>query len=1324
MKKVTIPFIIIFVSLTQLLFAQTYTFHFEKPVLKQTADGYTVVNYTDCINFGKEGTPELPYRGIDLLLPQNQEVVQVKVVSLTMYSKETGIRIKPAVKPVPVSKFNGEMVTPIEDEAIYSSSSPYPATNVSTAITNYLCGHGIASFTICPVIYIPAQEEVQFIQDIVIEIQTASTSRANAVSKFLKTSALIENRINYIVENPEMLNNYSYSSVRDNDEYDLLLITKNSLLPAFEEYIAFKIATGFFVKAITTEEIYAQYTGQDDQEKIRNCIIDYYSNYGIQYVILGGDADPMNPADRTIPHRGFIAVDDNDIPCDMYYSNLDGNWNTNGNNSWGEPGEWDLYSEVSIGRICVDDEIDIANFTNKLFLYQDAPVVADIEKGVMVGEQLDSGTWGDTYKDEIANGSSNNGYTTTGFPLNFTLTKLYESVQMWDKTNIFDQFNFAGVNLMNHLGHSNVDYNMKMYNSDLTTTNFTNDGITRGFVIGYSQGCYNGAFDNRNDAGSYGGDCFAETFTSLETGEVASIANSRYGWYNPGGTNSSSQYYDRQFFDALFGEDIFAIGDVNAESKEDDVSYISTDEYCRWVAYETNLFGDPSMNIWTATPTDISADYPVSISIGNSEISFVTDAPFARIAIAQNGELIGRGIADANGNATVTFPTILDPAPLDISITAHNKNRHTGSVLVISNQPYIIYQYNQVNDVLGDNDGLLDYGESVYLSVAVTNVGDQPAANATVTISTSDPFVTITENSYFYGTIQPGQTKMIDDAFAADISAGIPDQHNITFDLEISAQDTWYADFALKANAPVLSIGNFIVDDSESGNNNGNIDPGETVDITIQSSNFGHCDAFNAIATLVSTSEWINIIESTYTIGDMPADMTTDVIFTVEVDDYAPIGAYVDFTYTLTSGDYSLSSAYSRTIGLVYENWETGDFSKFTWSSSSTWPWFITANSPYEGEFCIRSGAISNDETSNIKTTYNCVSNDSISFYRRISTQPDYDYLSFFIDNVLIDQWSGFYDWARFSYPVTPGVHTFKWEYDKDNEEYAGLDCAWVDYIVFPPTLVTGCFPGPDTTICIGNSYQCQATVTNYTTLLWTTSGTGTYNNDKLINPVYYPSQQDFNNGSVILSLTAYSNLPCGDITRDFTLAFNPLPSTPVTPLGPDYVDLYYTTVSEYTIEASPFASTYAWQLMPVNAGSVSGSGTTGTVDWNPDYLGMATVSVKSINYCGESPYSEEFNVEVDNTVGLAEKDGRSTITIVPNPNNGKFMLNVDSKRKGTATLTIVNSYGSVIYSTKSLELRPNAALEIDLKEAINGVYYLEMSTGEYKAVRKFVILK
>jgi hypothetical protein len=1310
--------------LTLSAFTQTFTIQFGKPDIVPAQDGFSLIVYDNCVNMGKEGTPEIPYYGGEYLLPPGHELADIRIVSATFYPEQQGIRIKPAVKPVPISQYRGEKVTLVPDQSIYNSPEPYPVKMIDNLSTNFLNGHSIGSFTLCPVIYEPASDIVRFLSEVTLEVITDRTPRAAEASLLGRSSALISQRIHQIVQNPEAMDTYTYADTRDEDPYDLLLISNNALLTTFDDYVAFKESTGYFVKTITTEEIYSTYSGLDNAEKIRNCIKDYYSNNGISYVILGGDGDVANASENIIPPRGLTADDDDDIASDMYYANLDGNWNTDGDNLWGEYGEWDLYSEVSIGRICVDNVQEIQHFINKLIKYQDTPVVEDIEKALMVGEQLNSNTWGGTYKDEIANGSSNNGYTTAGIPPEIEVSRLYEMTEMWYKEDIFDQFNELGVNLLNHLGHSNVTYNMKMYNSDLTTTNFTNDGVTRGFVVGYSQGCYNGSFDNRNDAGGYGGtDCFAEVFTNLETGEVATIANSRYGWYNPGGTNSSSQYYDRQFFDAIFGENITQVGDVNAQSKEDDVSYIQNNSNWRWVAYETNLFGDPSMDIWTETPTDIVADIPVSISIGSTSITIQTDAPYARIAVMAADELIGREIADASGDATITFPMLTDPAPLDITITAHNRNKLTGEVLVIANQPYLIFSTYQLNDASGNGDGCVDFGENIMMALTIKNVGDQPAYNTEVTIASDNAYITLTDDHQPYGIIPAGATKTVEDAFAFEVASNIPDQTHIEFDITMVADDTWEDDVSMIACAPAFISGAIFYNDSVGGNSSGSIDPGETMTVSIPVLNIGHSDGITATASLSSASAFVTIENPFAEIDSLLADTSVDLAFNIAIDDEAPLGSFIDLTLDFTCGDYTYHRTYIGTIGIVFENWETGDFSRFAWSSNSQIPWQVTNESPYEGEFCVRSGIIGHDQSTNFKLTYNCVAPDSISFFRKISSEENADYLQFYIDNTLMDQWAGLYDWERFSYPVSAGIHSFRWVYVKNFDEIKGMDRTWIDYIVLPPTTVTTCNPGPDTTICEGVDYQCDAIATNYYDLEWTTTGTGTFSAVNILNPVYYPGAEDYDAGTISLFLTAYSNLPCGDITREMLLSFMAVPDAPEIPAGPQYVDLYYTTVSEYSIQPIPGAISYSWLLEPPTAGWISGIDVLGTVTWNPEFTGNVTVSASAVNECGNGTYSDALEVVVNNTVGMdrLDRDGFG-IQIYPNPATGKVVLSISSTVDEYVNMVISHVSGAIVLSLNDIAVSKQLKKELDLEDLPAGIYYLSVTGKNAHAVKKLIL--
>ena len=154
------------------------------------------------------------------------------------------------------------------------------------------------------------------------------------------------------------------------------------------------------------------------------------------------------------------------------------------------------------------------------------------------------------------------------------------------------------------------------------------------------------------------------------------------------------------------------------------------------------------------------------------------------------------------------------------------------------------------------------------------------------------------------------------------------------------------------------------------------------------------------------------------------------------------------------------------------EDFETGNFTQFDWQTGGTLPWLITNVTPYEGTYCARSGDINDNQESWISLTYDVYSPENISFWYRVSSEANYDYLTFYIDNVSIDSWAGIVPWTQASYPVTAGTHTFKWRYNKDISVSTGEDAAFVDYIVFPPMELEALFSSDTTVICEGDVVQ------------------------------------------------------------------------------------------------------------------------------------------------------------------------------------------------------------------------------------------------------------
>jgi hypothetical protein len=131
--------------------------------------------------------------------------------------------------------------------------------------------------------------------------------------------------------------------------------------------------------------------------------------------------------------------------------------------------------------------------------------------------------------------------------------------------------------------------------------------------------------------------------------------------------------------------------------------------------------------------------------------------------------------------------------------------------------------------------------------------------------------------------------------------------------------------------------------------------------------------------------------------------------------------------------------------GFVEEDFENNDFSALEWSFSGDAGWIISTQA-YSGKYCAQAGPIGNNETSTLSLSLNCIEDD-ISFYCKVSSERNFDYLKFYIDGAEQGRWSGDQDWIQVSFPVGAGTRTFKWTYSKDSSFSKGEDAAWIDDI-------------------------------------------------------------------------------------------------------------------------------------------------------------------------------------------------------------------------------------------------------------------------------------
>jgi hypothetical protein len=98
------------------------------------------------------------------------------------------------------------------------------------------------------------------------------------------------------------------------------------------------------------------------------------------------------------------------------------------------------------------------------------------------------------------------------------------------------------------------------------------------------------------------------------------------------------------------------------------------------------------------------------------------------------------------------------------------------------------------------------------------------------------------------------------------------------------------------------------------------------------------------------------------------------------------------------------------TAGGDAEGFETGDFTAFDWQLSGGQPWIVTDVGPHTGTYCAKAGAITHGQSSVLELTMECTEGE-ISFFYKVSSEQNYDWFEFYIDDELTGSASGEYGW-------------------------------------------------------------------------------------------------------------------------------------------------------------------------------------------------------------------------------------------------------------------------------------------------------------------------
>ena len=740
-----------------------------------------------------------------------------------------------------------------------------------------------------------------------------------------------------------------------------------------------------------------------------------------------------------------------------------------------------------------------------------------------------------------------------------------------------------------------------------------------------------------------------------------------------------------------------------------------------WEAY--CLMGDPSLMVYFSEPAAMEVTYQPLLPLGTASFTVNTDEPYAYVAISMNGILHGAMQTDENGTAEISLIPILTPGMADIVVTSQNREPFIGTVLAANpDGPFILLESNSTTELSGNGNNKNEGNEVIGINIILKNWGNTDGTDLLASITTGDPNISLSDDSELCSLVPAQSTAILENAFSMILNPTVPNGQEVGFTLTVDDPEgeSWTSEFKVLLSAPDFHCNEILFDDGEGGNGNGRPDPGEILEMSYILSNKGGVMAEDIQASLTAHSGFIVISNPVQSVGNLGLFGTKTVSFDIMVDAKASEGIIVPFELEMSTASYQMTESTPVKIGRICEDFETGDLTQFNWQQGGNQGWAITNLFPFEGNYCIKSGSIGNNETSELSLLYTSMVNDSITFYRKISSASG-DKLKFYIGSQLAGEWSGNSGgWKRSSFPVSAGTHNFKWVYSKDGSGTQGSDAAWIDYINFPPPIASSIYAGEDAVNCAGDDFQVYAQATNYAALNWTTSGSGSFDDNQLLNPVYTPSDDDIAAGEVILSLAMTDNEGAA-FNDDMQLGFTDLPGTPDIPTGPDAVDLSTIFTSDYTTESVAEATGYTWTVEPVEAGMLVSRGESGTVVWNRDWAGTATIRATAHNQCGESDPSEGYEVNVINgTVGAKEVENTSLLMAYPNPANEYLRIEPVS-REARISISLINLLGKVVLQ-QEVTGQDAGPIVLNISHLTPGMYLVTANDGMTRQTLKILV--
>lgn len=518
----------------------------------------------------ENGEPALPGIGYSMVIPQGASLENVTIEVLSTVELPGFHRILPVLS-LPI----GEPVPPVIPRSSSYNGLSFPSSMVHNIHTGNKTGYRIASFTFVPFTWNPGTGALSVVTEARLTPVTATDPLVRSLTLTDAQIRTAARGLENLVQNPEMLQHYAPASRGGFDGPPWVVIADEAHQETLQPLVDLRNTT-HGSQFVSTQWVYDNYEGRDTQEQIRNYLKDAYENQGLIYALIVGDfGETTRISSLNISGNTMNAV------ADLYYSDLDGDWDADGDSKFGELNDGvDYYSDIYTGRYSTDVPSRLATMTNRTVAYETSPPAGDWQTtALLAGAGLwpDVGYWGSFICDSID----------LRIPDSWTVHKLYETYAS-HPNNMIELYN-EGVSYSSPNGHGFQSGIYWYYNPPtdiISAANYT--GLTNNDMptVFHSIACLAGNIQNIAS--------IAERLMFWPSGgAVAVMFNSENGWGSPPNMGAS-EWLELYFAIVLFEQEEYELGYAHSLSKDQFKANVSIGMQ-NWVLQENNLLGDPAL---------------------------------------------------------------------------------------------------------------------------------------------------------------------------------------------------------------------------------------------------------------------------------------------------------------------------------------------------------------------------------------------------------------------------------------------------------------------------------------------------------------------------------------------------------------------------------------------------------------------------------------------------------------------------------------------------------------------------------------------------------